>query len=64
LQKKAGEELGRGGAFSLEKARLYLSMDSGELKVVKAKNWALPGENPNGRVFHFKLVDGCKFLGA
>lgn len=64
LQKKAGEDLGRGGAFSLEKARLYLSLDSGTLKVVKAKNWARPGENPNGMVFRFKLVDGCKFLGT
>ena len=37
LQKKKGADYGRGAEFSLEKARLYLAMDSGKLKVVKAK---------------------------
>ncbi len=64
IQKKEGQDLGRGGGFSLEKARLYLSMESGELKVVKGKNWTQPGHNPNGKVFKFKLVDGCRFMGA
>jgi len=64
IQKKEGQDLGRGGEFSLEKARLYLSMESGELKVLKGKNWAQPGHNPNGKVFKFKLVDGCRFMGA
>jgi hypothetical protein len=62
LQKKEGATLGRGGDFSQEKARLYLSMGAGELKIVKGKNWAMKGVNPAGKVFKFKLVDGCKFL--
>lgn len=61
LQKKEGKVLGRGGDFSLEKARLYLSMDAGELTIVKGKNWAKPGVNPKGMSFKFKLADGCRF---
>ena len=67
LQKKKGAEYGRGAEFSLEKARLYLSMDDGELRIVKAKNWGPDaketGNNPNGRIYHFSLVGGCKFVG-
>ena len=62
IQKKAGIDMGRGAEFSLEKARLYLSMDSGELKIIKGKNWAQPGQNPNGKVFTFKLVNGANFI--
>ncbi len=62
IQKDANKELGRGGAFTMEKARLYLSMNPGELKIVKGKNWAKPGQNPNGKDIRFKLVDGCKFI--
>jgi len=62
LQKKKGAELGRGAEFSLEKPRLYLSMDSGLLKIIKAKNWAVEGNNPNGVEFKFSLVNGAKFV--
>ena len=62
LQKKKGAELGRGAEFSLEKPRLYLSMDSGTLKIIKAKNWAVEGENPNGVEFKFRLVKGAEFI--
>jgi len=62
LQKKIGAELGRGAEFALEKPRLYLSMDSGKLKIVKGKNWANPEINPNGMVFSFKLLQGAKFI--
>lgn len=61
LQKKRGAELGRGAEFSLEKPRLYLSMDAGTLKIIKAKNWAVEGENPNGVEFKFKLFQGARF---
>ncbi len=61
LQKKAGQELGRGAEFALEKPRLYLSMDSGSLKIVKGKNWAST-DNPNGMTFKFRLHQGCKFV--
>jgi hypothetical protein len=62
LQKKAGASVGRGGDFSLEKARLYLSMDPGEMKIIKAKNWAQPGHNPNNLKIRFKLVNGARFI--
>jgi hypothetical protein len=56
------DELGRGGSFSLEKPRLYLSMDSGKLKIVKAKLWKHPEINPNGWEYEFKLAAGCRFV--
>jgi len=62
LQKKRGAELGRGAEMSLEKPRLYLTMDKGLLKVVKAKNWVDSTKNPNGLAWSFKLVDGCRFV--
>lgn len=62
LQKKKGAELGRGAEFSLEKPRLYLSMETGTLKIIKAKNWAVEGENPNGVEFQFKLINGATFI--
>lgn len=62
LQKDKNNELGRGGSFSLEKPRLYLSLDKdfpgNILKVVKAKNWRDPEVNPNGFVMKFKLFKG------
>lgn len=62
LQKKRNAELGRGGDFGMEKARLYLSMDAGKLAIQKAKNWAIPEINPNGLIHTFKLVNGCQFI--
>ena len=62
LQKKRNAELGRGAEFGLEKPRLYLSMDNGQLKIIKAKNWAIEGENPNGKKFSFSLMNGAKFV--
>ena len=62
VQKKQGAILGRGAEFSAEKPRLYLSMDAGRLTIVKGKNWAQEGQNPNGLKFSFKLVGGYKFV--
>lgn len=61
IQKKRKAELGRGAEFSEERARLYLSMDAGKLKIIKAKNWRTE-VNPNGMLYTFKLLDGCKFI--
>ena len=36
-------------------------MDCGKLKIVKAKNWRTE-LNPNGILYTFKLIDGCKFI--
>lgn len=58
LQKKGGDtEDARGGAFTREKARLYLSMDYGRLKIVKGKNWHTP-EDPNGLFCEFTMERG------
>ena len=62
IQKKQGARLGRGAEFSLEKPRLYLSMGNGTLEIIKAKNWAQEGINPNGRRWKFNLIQGCKFV--
>lgn len=61
IQKNKGVDTGLGGQRSLEKPRLYLAMEAGVLKIVKAKNWTT-SENPNGKQINFKLVRGCKFL--
>jgi hypothetical protein len=37
-------------------------VDSGKLKIVKAKNWKNSGDNPNGKEYHFRLVSGCRFI--
>ncbi len=61
-------DLGRGGTFGLEKASLYLAMDSAgmngysRLKIVKAKEWAQETINPNGLEWGYKLVNGCQFV--
>jgi hypothetical protein len=62
IQKNPGQTLGLGGGRSIEKARLYLSMDSGRLKIEKGKNWANQTINPNGWELTFKLLHGCKFI--
>ena len=62
LQKAPGATMARGGVGSLEKPRLYLTMDSGTLKIEKGKNWAQQEINPNGLSCTFKLVQGCKFI--
>ena len=61
LQKNPKTDIGLGGMRSIEKARLYLSMEHGRLKIVKGKNWATDF-NPNGMQFNFKLVQGAKFI--
>lgn len=62
LQKQAGAKMGRGGVATLEKPRLYLSMDAGKITIEKGKNWRYQTINPNGMNCLFKLVQGCKFI--
>lgn len=61
LQKNRGTDLGMGGGRSLEKPRLYLALEPGVCRIVKAKNWKT-ATNPNGLQLKFKTVDGCKLL--
>jgi hypothetical protein len=67
LQKKKGNEIGRGGELTIEKPRLYLSLESnpphgGICKIVKAKSFADTNNNPNGKEIDFKLVNGADFI--
>ena len=58
---QAFKEYGRGGSFGLEKPRIYLAIDNGIIKIVKAKNWR-GKENPNGLIKKFKLIQGWDFM--
>lgn len=69
LQKTTGSDLGRGGAFTIEKARLALSLFAhgrlldgiiGSAKLMKAKN-IRGGFNPEGRELFYTLRGGYYF---
>lgn len=66
IQKGKKFEFGRGGEFGMEKPRLYVTMSrtedlsGGIIKIVKAKNWKTLS-NPNGKIQHFTITDGCNF---
>ncbi len=62
LQKPFGRDLGRGAEFSLEKPRLYVSMEGNRMKIIKCKNWRDSQKNPNGLTIDYNLIAGCKFL--
>lgn len=62
LQKKRGANVGKGGDVTLEKPRLYLSMEGGKICIEKGKNWRRSEVNPNNLQCEFKLVKGCKFI--
>lgn len=66
LQMKSGASLGRGGDFSAEKARLYLTMDfiqdklATKLTIYDAKEPRPPEENVRGMWKMVKIVEGNK----
>ena len=66
IQKKKGEDFGRGGEFTLEKARLGISLFThgrlpngiiGSAKITKCKNYK-PGYNPEGKEAFYKFLEG------
>lgn len=66
LQKRKGEQFGRGGEFTLEKARLGISLFThghlkngivGSAKITKCKNY-IPGKNPDGKEMFYVLREG------
>ncbi len=67
LQKDPGHELGRGNTFSIEKSRLYLTLDRvpgqkmNRLKIVSAKAWRT-AQNPRDMFRNYSLVNGSKFI--
>jgi hypothetical protein len=62
LQKEPGRDFGRGGSFTQEKPVLALSLDYGVAKVTKCKEFPDNMDNPQGKIYHFKLVQGCRFM--
>jgi len=63
LQKNPGVDFGRGGAFSIEKARLYVSLDYGVAKITSCKNFkqnSFISGNPRGYQCTYKLRHGCE----
>jgi len=61
LQKPPGRDVGVGGARTLDKARLYLSIEPGILKIVKGKIWRQECVNPNGMYIRWLLGGGANF---
>jgi hypothetical protein len=68
IQKPTGRDTALGGERSLDKARLYLSLDRpgadhefNLARIVKAKNWRDPTRNPNRLQLSYKLVKGHEF---
>jgi hypothetical protein len=66
IQKDPKATLGRGNTFSMEKARLYCTIDKdypGQIiKIQKGKNWRDKFVKPAGHSLRFKIVQGCKLL--
>jgi hypothetical protein len=64
VQKKQGDLMARGGDFSMEKSRLYLSMDflkdqrCTQMTIVDAKSPKIP-ESPRGWYKRIKIIDGA-----
>ncbi len=59
LQKNPNSDVGLGGYRSMERTRLALALDYGQVKITKAKNFRRSDKNPNGSIRRFKLRDGC-----
>jgi len=60
LQKDPNALYGRGGSFTQEKPILSVALDHGRATISKFKG-EFKGENPRGKEYRFKLVDGCNF---
>lgn len=61
IQKESYKELGRGAGYTIDYARLYLTMQWGKMKIISGKNWH-GTRNPVGLVHEFKIVNGAKII--
>lgn len=61
IQKNPGVKVPLGGYRGLEKCRLAISIESGTMEIIKAKNWRTE-DNPNGKKIRFKLAGGCNLF--
>jgi hypothetical protein len=57
-----GADHGLGGARSIEKARLNLSLEPGKCIIRKAKIFKQKDRNPNGLSLEFKIAGGARFI--
>lgn len=63
IQKPIGRELGYGAGYSLKSASLYLSMDRGKMKIVKARERTDNSINPINKTWNFHIDNnGGKFI--
>jgi hypothetical protein len=61
IQKPQGRDVGVGGARTLDKARLYMAIEPGVLKIIKGKIWRNETVNPNGMWVKWTLGGGANF---
>ena len=63
IQKKIGAELARGGDFTMEKSRLYITLSRDHVcRIIKGKNWVNAMVKPTGMERKFALLHGCKWF--
>ena len=62
LQKNPGRDTGLGGYRMLEVTRLAVALESGTVKIIKAKNFKRPDINPNGLSKDFNIIDGYQII--
>lgn len=61
LQKPPGRDEAVGGRGTLDKARLYLAVSRGAIKIIRAKDWAST-MNPRDLALDFKIVNGSDLI--
>ncbi len=60
LQKAYGQLLGRGKEFSLQRPRLYVTLEGGRATIISAKNRIPDGPNVVGWICDYNIIDGWK----
>ena len=62
IQKDPGKEYGIGGNFTQMKPMLSVALDYPNIATItKMKEWNPNIPNPNRKIYHYKLIDGCRF---
>ena len=62
LQKAYGQLLGRGKEFSIQRPRLYVTLEGGIATIISAKNRIPDGHNVAGWTCDYDIVDGWKIV--
>lgn len=64
IQKNVNNDYGLGGQRTIEKSEIAISMDHGQAKLIKIREFNLEycQESPRNKIYRFKLVDGCRFV--